>query len=171
MLEAISKRRSIRFFKDEVVPDNQITEIIKAGFYAPSGHANRKWHVVAVKDKEILEKLSNIHKYTKFMKKASFAVVVCVEQSDVDTFWLEDGSAFMENMLLQAADMDIGSCWIGIQGVFNDGIDATATIRELFSIPDNIYILGMSAFGYPARYPSNEWDMSMMPERIHIDEW
>ncbi len=103
MLDAILKRRSVRWYKPDPVSDEQIEEVLKAGFCAPSAHGASPWHAVVVKDEQIKEKLGSIHKWTKIVIKAPVAIVVCVDKSGFDHFWIEDGSAFMENMLIQAA--------------------------------------------------------------------
>ncbi|MCE5198744.1 MAG: nitroreductase family protein [Armatimonadota bacterium] len=167
MLEAILNRRSVRFYKDIPVTDEQIEEVLKAGFCAPSAHGNAPWHVVVVKDPAAKERIGSIHKWTKIIIKAPVALVVCIDRSDFDHFWIDDGSAFMENMLIQASSMGLGTCWIGIHGIKPEGVNAEAVIRETLDLPDHFGIVAITPLGHAARYPGPH--EPKLPEgRVHI---
>lgn len=153
MLEAIRNRRSVRFYKDTPVSDEDIAEVLKAGFCAPSAHGNAPWHAVVVKDQAVKDRIGAIHKWTKIVARAPVTIVACVDRAGFDHFWIEDGSAFMENMLLQATELGLGSCWIGLQGLHVDEHDAEAVVREACSLPETFGVIAMTPLGYAARYP------------------
>ncbi len=153
MLEAIRNRRSVRFYKDTPVSDEDIELVLKAGFCAPSAHGNAPWHAIVLKDQEARNKIGSIHKWTKIVARAPVAIVVCIDRSGFDHFWIEDGSAFMENMLIQATELGLGSCWIGLQGLHVEGVDAEAVVREVCGLPEHFGVVAMTPLGYAARHP------------------
>ena len=153
MLDAIKNRRSVRFYNTDKVTDEMINEVLEAGFCAPSAHARAPWHAVVVKDQETKDALASIHKWSRILARVQVVIVVCVDRSEFDHFWIEDGSAFMENMLIQASSMGLGTCWIGIQGLKEGDTDAEGIVRASCGIPNNFGVLGLTPLGYPARYP------------------
>ena len=171
MLEAIRNRRSVRFFKDQPVSDEDITEVLKAGFCAPSAHAEAPWHVVVIKNQEAKDKLSGIHRYTRILSKAPVILVACVDRrGEFGHFWIENGSAFMENMLIQAAELGLGTCWIGIQGLKQDDRDAEQIVREICGLPDYLGVIALTPLGHSARYPGPH-EPKLPESRVHYESF
>lgn len=170
MLEVIKNRRSVRFYKNEPVPDELIDAVIQAGFCAPSAHGKRPWHVVVLKDPESRKKIANTHKWTKQIGFAPVALVVCVDKNSFEHFWVDDASAFMTTMLFEATNLGLGSCWVGIKGVIVDDVNVEAVVREVCNIPDNMGVLGITPLGYAARYPGPH--KPSIPEgRVHYEKF
>ena len=170
MLEAIKNRRSVRFYKPEPVSDEIIEEIIKAGFCAPSAHAAKRWHVIVVKDQAVKDQLAGIHPYSKVVGRAPVVFVVCVEHGDFGYFWVDDGAAFMENMLIQATELGLGTCWIGIHGLESDGRNAEEIVRGACNLPDNFGVAALALLGYSARYPGAH-EPAIPEGRVHYDRF
>jgi len=166
MLDAIKNRKSIRFMKKEPISEEVINEIISAGFHAPSGHNNKGWHVYVTCDDQKLMSISKIHKWTKFVNGASCAICVCYDISDMEDFWIEDCAAFMENMLLQATEEGLGSCWIGVRGIEVGGIVMEDEVRKIFEVNSSFKILSLCILGKVA----NSFNFSKkidISKRIH----
>lgn len=159
MLEAIKNRRSVRFYRDTPVSDDDIAEVLKAGFCAPSGHAASAWHVVVVKDQAIKDKLAELHRWSKILARVPVVIVVCVDRDQAD-LWIEDGSTFMENMLIQATEMGLGTCWVMLREE-EDGI-----IHEALGLPKHIGVVAGTPLGYSARYPGPH-EPNLPDGRIH----
>lgn len=164
MLEAIRNRRSVRFYRDEPVSDEQIDEVLKAGFCAPSGHAAAGWHVVVVRDQGIKDSLSQLHQWSRILARVPVVIVVCVDRSETG-LWVEDGSAFMENMLIQATDMGLGTCWVMLREEDEQGL-----IHKALGLPANLAVVAGTPLGYPARHPGPH--EPRLPEgRVHHDRY
>lgn len=170
MLEAILNRRSVRFYKSDPVSDEQIDEVLKAGFCAPSAHAAAPWHAVVVKDPEVKSALAGIHRWSRFIERAPVAIVACVERGETGHFWIEDGAVFMENMMIQATALGLGSCWIAIRGAVDGDKDAEAEARRICGLPDHFGVLAIMPLGYAARHPGPH-DPSLPPGRVHCDRY
>ena len=147
MLDAIKNRKSIRFMRREEIKPEILNDIIEAGFHAPSGHNNKGWEIYYTTDENKLNELSQMHQWTKFVAKASAVICVAYDISDMEAFWVEDCSAFMENMLIQATEYGIGSCWIGVRGIEN----TEETVKNILKINPNYRVLSLCILGKTAK--------------------
>ena len=166
MLDAIKNRRSIRFMKKETIPEETLNEIISAGFHAPSGHNNKGWHVYVTENEEKLKTLSKLHKWTRFVSNSSAVICVCYDTSELEDFWIEDCAAFMENMLLQATEEGLGSCWIGVRGIEVDGTKVEEKVRDILNIDPSFKILSLCILGKASRSFNFTKEINLS-ERIH----
>lgn len=166
MLDAIKNRRSIRFMRKDEIPEHILEDIIHAGFMAPSGHNNKGWHVYYTTDREKLSELSKMHKWSKFVANAGAVVCVCYDTEELEDFWIEDSSAFMENMLIQATDYGLGSCWIGVRGIEIDGIKVADQVRDILSCDAKYKILSLCILGKTAKSFNFTKEINL-EERIH----
>jgi nitroreductase len=110
-------RRSVRKYKEDMVPKEKIEQIMNAGIYAPNGMGKQASIIVAVTNKEIRNRLSadncKIGGWNEGFDPFYGAPVVLIVLADKS--WANrvyDGSCVMENLMLAAHDLGIGSCWI-----------------------------------------------------------
>ena len=101
-MEAIRARRSVRKYKAEAVPREQIERLLEAAMLAPSAVNSRPWEFVVTEKREILQRLTEAHPASRMLLTASWAIA-----------WQQDCAAAAENILLAAADMGLGTCWCG----------------------------------------------------------
>ena len=115
VLENIKTRRSIRKFKDIPIEKEKLDKIIEAGTYAPSGKNRQSAIIIAITNKQVLEELAEINRQVINLNKKTMydapAVLVVLANKDISTY-MQDGSAVIENMLLAAHSLDLGSCWV-----------------------------------------------------------
>ncbi|MBO4361096.1 MAG: nitroreductase [Eubacteriaceae bacterium] len=108
-------RRSIRKFTDEMVPDEVIEKIIRAGTYAPTGMGKQSPIIIAVTNREVRDRLSKLNAGAMGGKGDPFygapVVLVVLADRSIPTY-LYDGSLVMGNLMLAAHDLGVGSCWI-----------------------------------------------------------
>lgn len=60
MLDFIKSRRSTRKFKNEMVPEELVEQVVEAGRYAPSGGNSQSTHFIVIENKEVLDKLADL---------------------------------------------------------------------------------------------------------------
>ena len=120
-LSQIRGRRSIRKFLSEQIDEEDIKDIVKVGFSAPSGGNRQPWRVVIVKDQNIKDQLSDAAGQS-FMAKAPVIFVVCAvpeesaeryQERGRTLYVLQDTAALTLNILHAAHMLGYGSCWIG----------------------------------------------------------
>ncbi|MBD3227886.1 MAG: NADH dehydrogenase FAD-containing subunit [Candidatus Lokiarchaeota archaeon] len=125
--ECILKRRSIRNFKNKPIPNDDIIKILEAARWAPSAKNRQVIRFIVVTYEEILEDISNHAKILFFKQrhaaKAPVIIAVCTPKGT----WIEEIGAAIQNMLLLAWTLGIGSCWIGS---FNKN-----KVKEILKIP------------------------------------
>lgn len=117
IIENIKTRRSIKKYKDNLVPQNLVDIIAESGTYAPSGLNKQSPIILEITDKNIRNKLSKINAKVAGMPEDfdpfynAPAVLVVLADKSVPTY-IYDGSVVMENMMLTAHSLGLGSCWI-----------------------------------------------------------
>lgn len=114
-LETIKTRRSTRKYKSDPVPQELLDKIIEAGLYAPSGMGRQATIILAVTDKAMRDKLSAMNAKIMGTDSDPFygapAVLVVLAKKDCPT-GIYDGSLVMQNLMLAAHELGLGSCWI-----------------------------------------------------------
>ena len=117
MLELFAQRRACRKYSDRPVEKEKIEEIVKAGLLAPSGMNRQTPVIIAISDKKTRDALMEINRTIdpNFIKPGdSFygAPVVLLVIANKNGLSIHDGAATIENMLLEATNQGLGSCWI-----------------------------------------------------------
>ena len=118
VIKNILDRRSIRQYKDEMIPKEILEQIIEAGTYAPSGMGMQSPIIIAITNKEIRDRLSKLN--AKIMGKEDTdpfygapVVLVVLADKKIPTY-IYDGSLVMQNLMLSANSLNVSSCWIHI---------------------------------------------------------
>ncbi len=120
--EAISTRRSIRHFNSEEINEEDIKKIIEAGILSPSAHNRQPWHYIVInKDKALKNKISDILKantdettlQTCNVIKECSSLILAFATIENEIMDIESIGASIENMLLEAINLNIGTLWIG----------------------------------------------------------
>ncbi len=167
-MKEIFSRRSVRRYLDKPVEDEKIKKILRAAMYAPSAGNEQPWHFVIVKDKKKLHEITSFHPYTQMLKEAPLGIVVCGDTSNLKhdgDFWIQDMSASIQNMLLQAEALGIGTCWCGLY----PKEQFIERISKLVNLPQHIIPVAIVAVGYPAE--KREVGERYKPERVHYENW
>lgn len=166
-LEAIHGRRSIRQYTTQEIPEELTEKLLRASMSAPSAGNEQPWHFVIINDRSILYDISNAHPYADMLTQAPLAILVCgdPELEKHPGNLIVDCSAAVENMLIAAHALGLGTVWLGIY----PQKDRMATITQLIKLPDRILPLALVAVGYPAEHkpPSDRYQES----RIHRNKW
>jgi len=169
MLDAIANRASCRAYKPDPVPNEMIDELTRAALSAPSASNARPWHLIVVKDQAKRDTLATVHQYASFCTDSPVVLVVCADESKSSHWWIEDCSAAIENVLIQATDLGLGTCWIGIRGGDERGHEREERVRNLLGIPPDIRVAGLIAIGFPVSPPPPKEPGPM--DRVHQETW
>ena len=167
LFDAIYGRRSIRQFTPEAVSDERLMQLLKAAMAAPSAGNEQPWHFVVVSEREKLDAITKFHPYANALETAPLGIVVCGDLmiERYEGFWVQDCSAAIENLLLAAYALGLGTVWLAGHPVE----DRCVNLRRLLGIPANVVPLAIIAVGHPAetKPPVDRFNMS----RIHRDKW
>ena len=146
LLDVIRDRRSIRKYTDQKVTEDEIREILTAAFWAPTAVNRQEWRFAVVEDREKLKELAEINRNASMTAEAAFTVIVGYQEGVNDRFAQVDCGAAIQNMLLQATSMGIGSVWCALM----PGSDNEARTVELLGLPEGFRTIATVQFGYPA---------------------
>ncbi len=154
LMECILKRRSIRAYKPDMVPQEALETILKAGTYAPTANDRQTPIILAITNKEMRDKLSAMN--AKIMGKEGddpfygAPVVLVVLADKTKSTYLYDGTLVMGNLMLAAYDQGLGSCWVHRAKEEFESEEGKAILREL-GIEGDYEGIGHCVLGYPAQ--------------------
>jgi nitroreductase len=166
----IEGRRSVRKFKPDPVSDSHINEILTAAMFAPSACNTRPWRFVVVKDRELLDKISERCPNAHMLKTAPLGIVVVAmpgEQAEkCPGYFPQDCGAAIQNMLLKGAELGLGSCWCGIWPRAERVLDMQEILQErgVFDPQTKDMPFAVIAFGTAAEQPKTRGFFD--PERV-----
>lgn len=175
--EVIKYRRSIRKFSDRKIDRADLLVILEAARLAPSAQNSQPWHFIVVQDEKMIREIANcvpvgFVRINSWMEKAA-AIIVCCSKPKVFAHRLArifvrdlhliDLAITIENMVLMATDLGIGSCWVGW---FSE-----KKVKKLLRIPDGYDVGMLLPLGYPEN-ESNEMGLGGVPPRArkHLEK-
>lgn len=145
-LELVQKRYSCREFSVKEVEKEKIEKVLETGRLAPTACNFQPQRILVVTDKEKREELKEC---TRFTFDAPVILVVCYNKEeswkrkyDGQDEGIVDCSIVSTHMMLQIQELGMGSTWVG-------SFDPMKA-REILKIPENLEIVNLLPFGYPA---------------------
>ncbi len=168
-LDFIFARRSVRRYQERPIPEEMVRDLLEAAMAAPSAVAKDPWHFIVVRSRERLLQIADILPNGKMLRHAAAGIVVCgdIERAHggEESYMLQDCSAAVENLLLAAAALGIGACWLGVHPR-RERMDG---IRKLFALPGNIIPVAGISLGWPEK--SSPARTRYDEGRVHREEW
>ena len=158
-LEAIRKRRSVRQYTGDPIPREHLEMIVEAARMAASGYNRQPWDFIVVTDRAMIDQLKIA---AQWMDKAGAIIAVVLDPST--RYWLEDGSAAIENMLVASTALGYGSCWLeGYTLPLED------PFKTLLGVPNNKRLLTLVPIGVPVEWPIK--DKKPLGEVLHWERY
>jgi nitroreductase len=140
VFEAVRIVLAVREYQDKPVPAEIVQRIVEAGRLTGSSMNRQPWHFIVVQDRDTLRQLGALAKTGPYTGHAARAIVVVIQRTP---FSVSDGSRAIQSMMLTAWSEGVGSNWVGFMGM--------TEVKPLLGIPDNLDMLAIIPFGYPAR--------------------
>ncbi|MFW9814217.1 MAG: nitroreductase family protein [Candidatus Thorarchaeota archaeon] len=163
--EIVTKRRSIRKYKDIEIPDEHIRQMIEAARLAPSTNNTQPWRFVVVKDPETIGLLSLVAGGQKFIASAK-AVVIAIANKAASccpgnpSMWhVQDTMIATEHVVLAATALGYGSCWVAMLDSRNS--QHIVTIKQALRIPESADIVALVTLGVPDEVPSSKSTLTL----------
>ena len=115
VLKNIRERRSIRKYRSDAVYEKLLDLVLEAGTWAPSAMDRQPSTIVCVTDKEDRDRLSRMNAEIMGTDRDPYygapVIILVLGDRSVSTY-IQDGSLVLENMMLAAHSLGLGSCWI-----------------------------------------------------------
>ena len=166
-LEVLFTRRSIRSFNGEPVSEDQIRLLLEAAMAAPTARNIQPWHFIVITDRLLLDAIAKESPNASMAAQAPLGILVCGDPSSPEygEYWVQDCSAAMENILLAARAMNMGSCWCGI----HTRPEREALFRTMFGIPKPFEPLGLAVIGNTTKTFAKKERYA--EEKVHFQRW
>jgi len=171
VFEAIRSRRSIRAFTREEVSEEDVRKLIDAARWAPSAGNIQPWEFIIVRDAEIKRRLSIAALDQTFIEEAPVVIVVCANEMmsgggygmrGVTLYCIQDTAAAIQNILLTAYALELGTCWVG---AFRED-----EARRILNVPRSVRPVAIVPVGHPAEKPSARLKRSIR-EIVHYEKF
>lgn len=160
--EAFKNRISVREYSDKPVEREKLEKMVDAGRLAPTARGEQPWEFVVVTGREKLKELADITDHGKFMAGAGAAIVVFCKDTK---YYLEDGCAATENVLLAATAQGVASCWVA-----GDKKEYGSRIAKALNVPQSFKLISILSLGYPKVKPE-PYQKRPLNEVIHWEEF
>ena len=166
-LDLANKRSSVRGYDATPVDEATLNKVLEAGRIAPSAANQQPWHFIVVRDSAGKQALKDAYGKEWFWK-APVIIVLCVEpnkawtRQDGKNYAAVDGAIAMDHMTLCAADLGLGTCWVGAFDPMK--------VKYALNVPDGVEPLVMTPLGKPAA-PSLPKKRKALDQIVHYEQW
>lgn len=163
-MSAIDQRASVRQYTDDPVTDDEVRSILRAAMAAPSAGNQQPWEFYVVRDAQRRQDLAACSPYAKPCLRAPLVIAFC-QRSDVK--WpqmvAQDMGACVENALLRATELGLGTVWMGIY----PEPDRTQAVGKVLALPAELQTFALVAVGHPANQVEAQGPSRYDENRIH----
>ena len=146
-----------------------ITDLMESAMAAPSAVAKDPWHFIVIRNKSTLQQIADVLPHGQMLRQAAAGIIVAgdinLAHDQLESYMLQDLSAAVENILLAATALGLGSCWLGV----HPRAERMADIKKLFTLPDNIVPMCGIALGWPTDQPPPR--TRFKEDRVHLEKW
>ena len=166
--EAISRRKSVRSFRDAEIPEAVISRLFGGARLAPSASNRQEWRFVAVRDPALRKQLSGAARDQKHVAQAAMVVACCAETDGHimacgQACYPIDVAIAIDHLTLCATAEGLGTCWIG---AFKEN-----EVKEILGIPSPIRVVALLAVGYPDDPSPAEKDRRALETIVKYERW
>ncbi len=171
ILEVIKTRRNVKEFLPEFVSWEKLSNILDAGRHAPSCGNVQNWKFIVVIKSDLKAKIAEAAMQQYEIINAGALIIVCAEPEKAERYYglrgerlytIQNCSAAIQNMLLEAHSLGLGTRWIG---AFEEEM-----VKNIAEIPDEIRPQAIIAVGYPKEIPQKPPKMPL-ESLIYFNSW
>ncbi len=154
LLELIKTRRSIRKYLKKEVEREKLLKILEAAIWAPNSGNTQTWRFFVVSNDRVKLSLYRASFYQHHVIEAPIVIVVCFDMREMYSYYgdrgitlyaIQDTAAAIQNMLLMAHYLGLGSCWIG---AFDEDL-----VKKALKLPEYLRVVALITLGYPNEKP------------------
>jgi nitroreductase len=150
--QLVAARRSVRAYRPDAVPEPLLLQVLEAARLAPSACNRQPFRVVVIRTRGSEAELLRIYPKEWFVQ-APLVLAVCAVPGEAWSRSRYDGWSAAEtdatiatdHMLLAAADLGLGTCWVA-------AFDPAAA-REVLGLPNGVVPVAFTPLGWPADTP------------------
>ncbi len=164
LFEAIKNRRSIRAYRPDTIPEEDLKKILEAATLAPSAGNLQPWEFIIIRNSDRRRRIAKAAYGQTFIAEAPVVIVVCANldrtawrygRRGETLYCIQDTAAAIMNMMLAAYALGYGTCWVG---AFDE-----EKVSRIIEAPDRVRPVAIIPLGVPAESPR-------MPSRLPLSE-
>ncbi|MBN1685554.1 MAG: nitroreductase family protein [Spirochaetales bacterium] len=160
-------RYSTRSYKPDEIPAESLNAVLEAGRLAPTAANRQAFRIMVLRTKGAADRLLEIYRAEWFVQPPVVLAVVSLPREswvrrDGKNYSDVDAAIVMDHMILAAADLGLGTCWIG-------AFDPDKAKTNL-SLPDEAVPVAFTPLGYPADEPTAKKRKSL-DDLVLYDRW
>ena len=165
--ELAKKRYSVRAYKSDSVEDEKLQLVLEAARLAPTACNKQPFQIIVTHTNGKEEELRRLY-YADWFLQAPLLICMCGlplsgwMRVDDRNYTEVDAAIAMDHLILQAADIGLGTCWIA-------AFDYEAA-REIFDLPEDVDPIVFTPLGYPADEPRAK-KRKPLNELVHLERW
>lgn len=151
-IDCIKQRRSVRKYTSQKINKETQELLLHAAICAPSGKNGQPWRFKCIDDEQLIKDISRLSIYRSWMQTAPLLIAVFLDIANSYNYVkdVQSCGAAIQNMLLAAKAVEIGSCWIG------EILPKQEKVKAMLNISDDKYeLMGIVVFGYPNESPAS----------------
>ena len=169
--DLIKSRRSVRDYTNKKVSKDVIEKILDSVRYAPSAGNYQPWEMIVVENDEMRKNIVNAASNQEWMINAPVFIVACVNDRLAGAVYgprgkmlygIQGVSAAIENILLTAESLGLGTCWVGAFG--------EVAVARLLQCPEYVRPCAIITLGYPKEKPHMPARQSKA-DYLHYEEY
>jgi nitroreductase len=145
-IECLKTRRSVRSYKTDPIDRAVIEDIVDCGRLAATGMNLQPWEFVVITDPDMRRQVADITEYGKFIADAPCCIAIICENVK---YFIEDGSAATQNVLLAARAHGLASCWVA-----GDKKPYARRIADMLGVPETHGLMSLVAIGHSDQTPT-----------------
>jgi nitroreductase len=166
-MELIKKRYSVRAYKSVPVEEFKLDQILEAARIAPTAANRQPFRLVIAKTEGRVSEFKSVYDRDWFIQAP---LVICACGCQEEGWVRYDGKSYidvdvaivMDHLILAAANLGLGTCWIAS---FN--VEVT---RQVFGLPDELDPIVLTPLGYPNDQPTPK-ERKKLTDLVHYERW
>ena len=166
-LELAKQRYSVRAYKSNPVEEDKLQQVLEAARLDPTASNRQTFQFIVIHTAGKEEEVSRIYHRPWFVQAP---IVICAcgipdqawAKSDGKNYCDVDVTIAMDHLILAAADLGLGTCWIA-------AFDPVAA-REILGLPDEVQPIAFTPLGYPNDQPKDKMRKSI-GELVRYEHW
>ncbi len=175
-IDVVTARKSVRSYSSQEIEEETLNRILEAARLAPSWANKQCCKYIVVKDKAKIDAMASM--LNSWLKQAPVIVAACADPKDSGArngmdYFLVDVGISMQQLVLAATDLGLGTCWIG---AFDE-----AKIKKILGVPEAVKVVALTPIGYPAEKEGFGGKLAKtligsgkrkpLEEMVHWDKW
>ncbi len=165
--QLVQARYSVRAYRPDAVDEDVLRQVLEAACLAPTAANRQPFQIIMVRTAGREAELRRVYGADWFTQAP---LVVCICGIPAQGWTRRDGKNYtdvdvaivMDHLILAAANLGLGTCWIG-------AFDAQAA-REVLGLPDGVEPIVWTPLGYPADQPRPKKRKSLA-EMVRYERW